>query len=183
MFNIPLPVLFSRIVVLMVAFTIHELAHAWTADYFGDDTPRSQGRITLNPMAHLDPIGTLLLLVAGFGWARPVMVDPYRLGPRNFMLTALAGPASNFVMALVAGLLVGIIGLAPSIPSTDATFPTAFPIPASAKSVVLPAKTPEQHPSRSCPALPDSLRIYHIPLQNSTKSSFYCLASGQSCQL
>lgn len=126
MFNIPLPILVSRIVVLMVAFTIHELAHAWTADHFGDDTPRSQGRITLNPMAHLDPVGTFMLLVAGFGWARPVMVDSYRLGRRNFMLTALAGPASNFVMAIFAAMIIRVGGIAISFPAAEATFPTVW---------------------------------------------------------
>lgn len=126
MFNIPLPILVSRIFVLMVAFTIHEFAHAWTADHFGDDTPRSQGRITLNPMAHLDLVGTFMLLVAGFGWARPVMVNAYKLGRRNFMLTALAGPASNFVMAIFAALFIRIGGIAISFPEPGAFFPTVW---------------------------------------------------------
>ena len=124
MFNIPLPVLFSRIFVLMVAFTIHELAHAWTADYFGDDTPRSQGRITLNPMAHLDPIGTLLLLVAGFGWARPVQINPYRLSRREYMLVSLAGPLSNFAMAVTAALVLRIASIPLINPAENAIFPT-----------------------------------------------------------
>ena len=71
--------LIARIIVLVVAFTIHEFAHAWTATWFGDDTPRYYGRLTLNPLVHLDPMGSLVLMVAGFGWAKPVPVDPYTL--------------------------------------------------------------------------------------------------------
>jgi hypothetical protein len=71
--------LLARAVVLLIAFTIHELAHAVTADYLGDRTPRSQGRISLNPIVHLDPLGTIMLLVTGFGWAKPVMVNPYQM--------------------------------------------------------------------------------------------------------
>lgn len=124
--NLDIPTLFSRIVVLMIAFAIHEFAHAWTADHFGDNTPRSQGRVTLNPMAHLDPLGSLMLLIFGFGWARPVPVDPFKLGGRNFMLTALAGPMSNLVMALAASSLVwvGLIPLVTTAPG--AILPTAF---------------------------------------------------------
>lgn len=95
-------VLIARAITLLIAFTVHELAHAVSADYFGDDTPRRMGRITLNPLAHLDPIGTIMLLVAGFGWAKPVMVNPYNMrgSPRTMMaLVALAGPVSNLLMA------------------------------------------------------------------------------------
>src|SRR5512146_3256740 len=72
MFNLDPATLISRILVLIIAFTVHEFAHAWTATRFGDTTPEANGRLTLNPIAHLDPIGSLLLLVAGFGWAKPV---------------------------------------------------------------------------------------------------------------
>ena len=124
--NLDLPILFSRIVVLVIAFTVHEFAHAWTADYFGDNTPRSQGRLSLNPMVHLDPIGTLLLLVVGFGWARPVMVDVHKLGRRNFMLVAMAGPFSNIVLAIFASTFVWV-GLIPIVTTTSgAIFPTLF---------------------------------------------------------
>ena len=64
-----LSTIIARVIVLIIAFTVHELAHALTADYLGDPTPRRMGRITLNPLKHLDPIGTLMLIVAGFGWA------------------------------------------------------------------------------------------------------------------
>lgn len=124
--NLEIPVLISRIVVLIIAFAVHEFSHAWTADYFGDDTPRSQGRLTLNPMAHLDPVGSLLLLVFGFGWARPVMVDPFRLGRRNFMLVALVGPLSNLVLAVSASAIVwlGIIPISHTAPG--AILPSAL---------------------------------------------------------
>jgi Zn-dependent protease len=105
MFNLDLAILVNRALVLLIAFTVHELAHALTADYFGDTTPRMSGRITLNPLAHLDPMGTLLLLVVGFGWAKPVPINPYALNRRSpaaVMWVSLAGPMSNFLMALVA---------------------------------------------------------------------------------
>src|SRR3990172_60779 len=103
----PIPVLISRLVTLVIAFTIHELAHAWTALQLGDDTPRRLGRLTLNPPAPLDPIGSILLLIAGFGWAKPVQVNPYNLrnGPRMGMaIVAAAGPISNLVLAVLAGI-------------------------------------------------------------------------------
>jgi Zn-dependent protease len=108
MLNLPaLPDLVSRIITLVIAFTIHELAHAWLAVQMGDETPRRMGRLTLNPLAHLDPIGSILLLVAGFGWAKPVQVNPYnlRFGPQLGMAAvAAAGPFSNLVMAALAAI-------------------------------------------------------------------------------
>lgn len=106
-FNLDLPTLISRIFVLLTAFAVHEFAHAWTADRFGDDTPRRNGRLTLNPMAHLDPMGSLLLIVVGFGWAKPVPVNQYALARRSsaaMMLVSLAGPASNLIMAVIAAI-------------------------------------------------------------------------------
>lgn len=99
--------LIARAFVLIIAFTVHEFSHAYVADYFGDDTPRSMGRLTLNPLVHLDPIGSLLLLVAGFGWAKPVSINPYALqrsSPAAPMLVALAGPASNLLLAALAAI-------------------------------------------------------------------------------
>jgi Zn-dependent protease len=108
--------LFARLIILLVAFPVHELAHAWTADYFGDDTPRMNGRLTLNPLAHLDPIGSLLLLVAWFGWAKPVPINPYALqrkSPSAVMWVSLAGPASNLLMAIVAAIpfRIGLVSI------------------------------------------------------------------------
>lgn len=102
-----MPDLITYGIILLTAFPIHEFAHAWTANYFGDDTPRLNGRLTLNPLAHLDPIGSLLMIVAGFGWAKPVPVNPYllmRRSPAAPMLVSLAGPMSNFLMAILAAI-------------------------------------------------------------------------------
>jgi Zn-dependent protease len=107
MLNLNPATLISRIIVLLTAFSIHEFAHAWTANYFGDSTPKVNGRLTLNPLAHLDPMGSLMLVVAGFGWAKPVPVNPYTLrqrAPSAMMWVALAGPLSNLLMALIASI-------------------------------------------------------------------------------
>jgi Zn-dependent protease len=127
MFGLDIPTLIARALVLLIAFTIHELAHAVTADSLGDPTPRRMGRITLNPLAHLDPIGTVLLLVAGFGWAKPVLINPMNLrgNPRTAMaLVAAAGPISNVLMAIIAGLFIrlGLVDFAPF--STGGTLPS-----------------------------------------------------------
>lgn len=107
MLGLSAPVLISRILTLLIAFTIHELSHAITATQLGDDTAQRMGRLTLNPLAHLDPIGSLLLIFAGFGWAKPVPVNPYnlRMNPHVGMaVVAAAGPISNFLMALIAAI-------------------------------------------------------------------------------
>jgi Zn-dependent protease len=97
----------TRIITLMIAFTVHEFSHAFTADRLGDNTPRMQGRLTLNPLAHLDPIGSIMLLLAGFGWAKPVQINPYAVQRRSsagVMWVSLAGPFSNLLMALLAAV-------------------------------------------------------------------------------
>jgi Zn-dependent protease len=98
---------------ILFALTFHEYAHAWTSYRLGDPTAQSQGRLTLNPMAHLDPAGTVMLIITvlsgfGLGWARPVPVDPrYLKNPRRDMMwIALAGPASNVLLAFILGGLV-----------------------------------------------------------------------------
>ena len=94
-------------ITLILAITVHEFAHAITADYLGDSLPRSQGRVTLNPLAHLDPFGSLLFIVSGFGWGRPVLTNPYnyRVPVRTGMaIVAFAGPLSNFLMAMLAAI-------------------------------------------------------------------------------
>ena len=99
--------LIARLIVLATAFTVHEFAHAWTATQFGDNTPRQYGRLTLNPLAHLDPLGSLMLIFAGFGWAKPVPVNAYALQRNSsaaLMWVSLAGPLSNLLMALIAAI-------------------------------------------------------------------------------
>jgi len=109
-FTNPVSFLYS-IIALVIAVTIHELAHAWVADRLGDPNPRLQGRLTLNPLAHLDPLGSLMLLITGFGWGKPVPVDAFNFdNPRRDMaLSALAGPASNFILATALSLILRLI--------------------------------------------------------------------------
>jgi len=93
---------------IVFALTVHEFAHAWTADRLGDPTPRALGRVSLNPLVHLDPLGTLLIVLVHFGWGKPVPVDPrfLRQPRRDMLYIALAGPAANLTSALVFGLLL-----------------------------------------------------------------------------
>jgi Zn-dependent protease len=97
--------------VILFALTVHEFCHAWVANMLGDDTARRQGRLTLNPIAHLDVLGTILMFVVGFGWARPVPINPLNFkNPRKGMLlVALAGPVSNLIMAIAAGIALRFI--------------------------------------------------------------------------
>lgn len=102
--NFTLAQLIATVVALLVAFTIHEATHALVAYRLGDTTAQRAGRLSLNPAAHLDPMGTLMVLVAGFGWGKPVPVNPRNLHPggRSGMgLVAAAGPVSNLLMAFV----------------------------------------------------------------------------------
>ncbi len=96
------------VIALLVAITVHEFSHALAADRLGDPTPRLQGRLTLNPIAHLDPIGTLMLLIARFGWGKPVPIDPYNLqNPRrDSAIISLAGPGSNFILATLLSIIL-----------------------------------------------------------------------------
>ncbi|RWR12493.1 site-2 protease family protein [Siminovitchia fortis] len=107
--------------VLLIAFTVHEFAHAFTAYKFGDPTAKDQGRLTLNPMHHLDPIGTLLIFIAGFGWARPVPVNRYHFkNPRLAgIFVSLMGPISNFALAVLGTAILFILmvtGVAGQLP-------------------------------------------------------------------
>ncbi len=104
--------LLAVLAIVFIAFPVHEFAHAATAVALGDDTPRLQGRYTLNPMVHIDPMGAILILFAGFGWARPVQWNPrnIRMDPRlGSILVALAGPISNLVLAVLAIVLLRLI--------------------------------------------------------------------------
>jgi Zn-dependent protease len=95
------------------SLTIHEFSHGFIAYKLGDNTAKSMGRLTLNPLAHLDLIGTIAIFLIGFGWAKPVPINPYNFKNirRDTALVSLAGPASNFIMAGVSILLLNIFGL------------------------------------------------------------------------
>jgi Zn-dependent protease len=109
---------------LILGITVHEWAHAISADKLGDSTPRSQGRVTLWPLAHLDPMGTILMVVStatgfGFGWGKPVMTQPanYRINPRiGDSLVSVAGPISNLVLAFFFAFVLRLNLLAPDDP-------------------------------------------------------------------
>jgi len=109
------PILYlSRIIILILAISVHEFAHALAADWLGDPTPRSQGRLTLDPRKHLDAFGSIMFLIAGFGWGKPVYTDPrnFRGDPRTGMaVVAAAGPMSNLLLAYIGSLLyrVGLV--------------------------------------------------------------------------
>lgn len=110
LFSNPL-LFFVWVIGLILAISVHEYAHARAADTLGDPTPRSDGRLTLDPRSHLDPLGTLALLFLGFGWGRPVMFDPYNLrNPRrDSALIAIAGPISNLVFALILSIIMKFV--------------------------------------------------------------------------
>lgn len=99
---------------VIIAMTFHEYAHAWAADKLGDDTPSSQGRLTLNPLKHIEPIGFFILLFAGFGWGRPVEINTSNFN-RNISrskgeaIVAFAGPLMNIILSVVSAFLLGII--------------------------------------------------------------------------
>lgn len=106
--------LFAIAFVVFCTMPVHEYAHAFVATKLGDDTPRLSGRLNLNPMAHIDPLGAVMILLVGFGYAKPVPVNPRNFkNPKGGMaLTALAGPAANIIMAMVFMLLMRLTALA-----------------------------------------------------------------------
>jgi Zn-dependent protease len=112
LFSNPISFIFY-IISLFIALSVHEASHALAADKLGDPTPRLDGRITLNPLAHIDLSGLLFMLFFGFGWGKPVMFDPYNLkNPRkDAALISLAGPASNFILALSLSILLRLFNL------------------------------------------------------------------------
>ena len=101
------PILLSLMGTLLISFTIHEFSHAWMAYLLGDTTAKDAGRLTFNPVAHLDLVGTLMLLAGGLGWAKPVPVNGYavlRRTPAGLMLVSIAGPLSNLLLAILAAI-------------------------------------------------------------------------------
>jgi Zn-dependent protease len=127
--------IFLVFIVLLFSLTVHEAAHAWTADRLGDPTARVLGRVSLNPLVHIDPIGTvlfpLLAIVAGvplIGWAKPVPVNVQKLRNhrRDYVLVAAAGPASNLTLAVVAALVLKVMPVSPvTLGEPNVTVPIA----------------------------------------------------------
>ena len=113
MFNFPsLNSIALMLPAIILGLTFHEFAHGWAADRLGDRTARQMGRLTVNPAAHVDPVGLLLLFLAGFGWAKPVPVDPNQFTGdrrRGMLLVSLAGPATNLLLAIVSALVLGLL--------------------------------------------------------------------------
>lgn len=99
---------------VLIAITFHEFAHGFVADKLGDDTPRRQGRLSLNPLSHLEPIGTIMLIFAGFGWGKPIEINPRNFN-RNIKMSvgeaivAAAGPIMNFILAIVFGIVYAVV--------------------------------------------------------------------------
>lgn len=121
MLNLSTPLIISRVLTLLIALTVHEFAHAFVADRFGDDTPRIMGRLTLNPLKHLDVMGSLLLIIAGFGWAKPVQVNPAKLREHSksaLLWVSLAGPLSNLLLACLAAIPLRF-NLIPTLPASN----------------------------------------------------------------
>lgn len=129
-YNVPTMVYMAIIMVFAItlSFALHEFMHAAVAVWLGDDTPKLMGRLTLNPLAHLDPWGTILLLLAGFGWGKPVMYNPNRLHrfkSRRLMniMVHLAGVTGNFIIALIANIFALLfMGLATRFGNLETVF-------------------------------------------------------------
>ena len=102
-----------RAVCVLLAISVHEMAHGYSAYLLGDKTAKAMGRLSLNPLRHLDPFGAICLLLFGFGWAKPVVINPYyfKKPKRDMILTSLAGPMSNFIMAYLSLLLYQLLSL------------------------------------------------------------------------
>ena len=106
--------LYSELLMLpgiIIGLTFHEAAHAYVSHWLGDPTPKMYGRLSLNPLRHIDPVGFLALIFAGFGWGQPVAIDPryYKHRRRDELFTALAGVAANLVVAFIASLILKLI--------------------------------------------------------------------------
>jgi Zn-dependent protease len=112
MLNLSPATLISRLITLVIALTFHEFSHAWVATRYGDDTPYLFGRLTLNPLRHLDLLGSMMLIFVGFGWAKPVPVNPAALERRShtaYLWVSLAGPFSNLLLALAAAMIYRLL--------------------------------------------------------------------------
>ncbi|MDI9479440.1 MAG: site-2 protease family protein [Syntrophomonadaceae bacterium] len=112
MFNLDITRILISLPAIVIGLTFHEYAHGRMADYLGDDTPYYQGRLTLNPLPHIDWLGFLMLMLAGFGWAKPVQVNPYKLRggvKKGMLLVSIAGPLMNILLAFLAIIALRVV--------------------------------------------------------------------------
>lgn len=119
LYNLTPEILLGRVIGLVIGFTLHEWAHAFTAYRLGDNTAYRQGRLTLDPRAHIEPLGIILALIAGFGWARPVPINPRAFYPhetRGLVIVSLAGPVMNLIIAAVFGGAIRLLSAAGMMP-------------------------------------------------------------------
>jgi len=122
--------LLIQIPILLITLTIHEFSHGYVAYLLGDDTAKRAGRLTLNPISHIDPIGLLMLFIVHIGWAKPVPVNPYNFKnqKKDMAITAAAGPASNFVMAIILSVVFNVLkNIDPTIVNNAGQITKLFP--------------------------------------------------------
>ncbi len=102
-----------RAIAVLLAISVHEMCHGFASYFLGDKTAKAMGRLSLNPLKHLDPIGAICLLVFGFGWAKPVMVNPsyFKKPKRDMALVSLAGPVSNFILAFISVVILKVLSV------------------------------------------------------------------------
>ncbi len=124
LFNLSLPEIFIRIPVVLTALMVHEIAHGYMAYRLGDPTARNFGRLSFNPLKHLDPIGTICMLLFDFGWARPVPINTryFKKPRRDMALTALAGPVANFILGFIGVAVFFFSGLFLPFSAADVGF-------------------------------------------------------------
>jgi Zn-dependent protease len=126
--NINFGLILIQAPVILLSLTIHEYAHGWVANKLGDPTAEQMGRLTLNPIAHLDVLGTILMFVVGFGWAKPVPINPinFKDPKKGTLLVAIAGPLSNLATAIVAGLILS--AMIPKMITGELVFAGAYAV-------------------------------------------------------
>ncbi|WP_066502289.1 site-2 protease family protein [Abyssisolibacter fermentans] len=130
LFNFDLRQILLTIPAILVGFSFHEYAHAQVAVWLGDNTPKYQNRLTLNPTAHLEPMGFISLLLLGFGWAKPVQIDPnnFENPKRDDILVSLAGPVMNFLMAIVFMIIMKLSTYLPDSILMSSIYPTIWQV-------------------------------------------------------
>ena len=124
-FLIQEPIMFiAWLAAVVIGITIHEYSHSLAATVIGDNTSKMMGRLTLNPLSHIDPIGFIMLLFVGFGWGKPVPFNPYNLKNKKWgpAIISLAGPASNFIAIIFSGLLIKLLIIYSLVPATSLLF-------------------------------------------------------------